>query len=464
LAGTTTVSPVADSYVYAGKSVNYGTSTLLRVDGSPMTRTLLKFQRPSGTVTSVKLRVYKTAGPASSSLAVRKALSESWSEGGVTYANQPRFSETLASATKPANGWVEIRLPASSLNASGTTTFVLTRPSTTSITLASRESSYDPQLVTTTSTPTPTPTPSPTPTPTPTPTPAPPPSGACPAGSKVMTSGSIASQLAATPAGGTLCLNGGSYSVSSTVAVTKTVKIVGVGSPKITQTFTGDVFSVTAPNVTIQGLTMVGANRRRTGESCSGTGAIAVGAVSGVKILSNTADSFTCGIQLSGTSSFAVSGNRLSRIKYAGITTYPASNGTIDGNTLTDVDHDGPLGENAYGIVVGGDVSRSIVVSNNAVRNAPTWECYDTHDGQSIDFLNNTCVAPGRVGINHVNSGIADPSGRVEGNTIDAGGIHNQWNSIAFGGYGTVKNNIIKGFGSCMFWTPHATVSGNSCS
>ena len=110
----------------------------------------------------------------------------------------------------------------------------------------------------------------------------------------------------------------------------------------------------------------------------------------------------------------------------------------IDSNTITDLDVDGPLGENAYGIVASGNLSRSIVISNNMVNRAPTWECYDTHDGQSINYLNNTCIAPGRVGINHVNSGVADPSGRVEGNTIDAGGIHTQWNSITFGGSGTI--------------------------
>ena len=116
--------------------------------------------------------------------------------------------------------------------------------------------------------------------------------------------------------------------------------------------------------------------------------------------------------------------------------TFPATNGVIDSNTVTDVNHDGALGDNAYGIVASGNLSRTSSSRTTWFATAPTWECYDTHDGQSIDFLNNTCIAPGRVGINHVNGGIADPSGRVEGNTIDAGGIHTQWNSITFGGCG----------------------------
>jgi hypothetical protein len=469
-AGTITVAPAADSFVSSShSSTNYGNGVSLRADGSPTRFALLKFPRPAGAITALKLRVHRVGGSDAAGVNIRKALTENWTEKGVTYSNRPGRSSTLAS---PAvrKGWNEISLPVSTLNASGTTTIVLDRDGSRDVTLASRESSYSAQLIVTTSdaTPTPTPTPSATPTPapsaTPTPTPTPTPPGGCPAGSRVVTGGSIATELANTAAGGILCLNGGSYSVSATIGVSKSVTLVGVNSPRLTQTFTGNFFQVSAANVTIQGLTMTGANGNRTGESCAGTGAIRVGAVAGVKIVSNTADTFTCGIQLNGTSSFSVTGNRLSRVKYAAITTFPATDGVISGNTVTDLNVDGPLGQNAYGIVISGNLSRNVTVSNNMVNRAPTWECYDTHDGQSIDFLSNTCIGPGRVGINHVNSGIADPSGRVEGNTIDAGGLTSQWNSIAFGGYGTVANNVIKGFGSCMFWTPKISPAGNTCS
>jgi hypothetical protein len=479
-AATTTVYPVADAYVSSSTAAgNYGTATSLRTDSNPLRIAFLKFERPAGTITGLKLQVYRTAGSGSTPLVLRTVDSENWTETGVTYRNRPgRTTFNAGSLAGGGAGWVETAVPVSALNASGTTTLAIERASSRNVSVASRETSNAPRLIVTTgdATPTPTPTATPTPpasTPTPTPTPPPastptptptPPAGGCPASSRVITGGNIAGEVANTATGGTLCLNGGSYSVSSTITVTKAVTILGINSPRLTQTFTGNFFQVNAANVTIQGLTITGANRNRTGESCGGTGAIRVGAVSGVKILSNTADTFTCGIELDGTSSFSVNGNRLSRVKYAAITTYPATNGVIDSNTITDLNVDGPLGENAYGIVAGGNVSRSIVISNNMVNRAPTWECYDTHDGQSIDFLNNTCIAPGRVGINHVNSGITDPSGRVEGNTLDAGGIHTQWNSITFGGSGTVANNVIKGFGSCMFWTPKITPTGNTCS
>ena len=412
---------------------NYGTTTSLRSENDPLRIAFLKFKRPAGTVTGLRLRVYRTAGSGTTPLVLRTVDSENWTETGVTFLNRPgRTTFNAGSLAGGGAGWAETTVPVSALNASGTTTLAIERASSSSVSVASRETANAPRLIVTTSdaTPTPTPTATPTPpaaTPTPTPTPPPaatptptptPPASGCPVSSRVITGGSIAGELANTAAGGTLCLNGGSYSVAATITVTKAVTIVGVGSPRLTQTFTGNFFQVSAANVTIQGLTMTGANRNRTGESCGGTGAIRVGAVSGVKILSNTADTFTCGIQLNGTSSFSVNGNRLSRVKYAAITTFPATNGVIDSNTITDLDVDGPLGENAYGIVASGNLSRSIVISNNMVNRAPTWECYDTHDGQSIDFLNNTCIAPGRVGINHVNSGVADPSGRVEGNTI----------------------------------------------
>jgi parallel beta-helix repeat protein len=209
---------------------------------------------------------------------------------------------------------------------------------------------------------------------------------------------------------------------------------------------------------------MTGANRNRTGGACNGTGAVRVSAVTGVKILSNTGGTLTCGIQLNGASSFSITGNRLSQVKYSAIEVYAASNGVVDGNTITDVNVDGPLGENAYGIAVTGNISRSVTVSNNMVNRAPTWECYDTHDGQSINFFDNTCIAPGRAGINMTNSGIANPYGRVEGNTIDAGGVHTQWNSIVVVGTGTLANNVIRGFGSCLFYAPNLTPTGNVCS
>jgi parallel beta-helix repeat protein len=461
-AATSTLGPVSDTYVnQSSPGTNYASSTTLRMDGSPVRRTLLKFQRPAGNITSLKLRIWKTGGTATSTITVKKATSESWTNRGVTWNNQPGRGALVASKTNPANGWVDFTIPVSALNASGTTTFVLERGNSDGVTITSWESTSDPHLAITTADAT---APAPTPPPTTQPAPAPAPPTGCPSGSNVITSGSIASALSSTPAGGTLCLNGGTYSVGSTIAVDKNVTITGVNAPQLTQSFTGNFFRVGASNVTIRGLTMTGANRTRTGESCGGTGAVWVGAVSGTRIDSNVLDTFTCGIMLNGATSFSISGNRLSRVKYAGITTFPAANGTISSNTLTDVNHDGPLGQNAYGIVVSGNLSRGIVVSGNTVRNAPTWECFDTHDGQSIDFLNNTCIAPGRVGINHVNAGIADPSGRVEGNTIDAAGLGTQWNSITFGGTGTVNGNIIKGFGSCAIWSPKTSPSGNACS
>ena len=65
-AATATVTPVADAYVMADQpAVNFGTSTGLRVDGSPIANAYLKFdvQGLSATPARATLRVFtNTAG------------------------------------------------------------------------------------------------------------------------------------------------------------------------------------------------------------------------------------------------------------------------------------------------------------------------------------------------------------------------------------------------------------------
>lgn len=285
----------------------------------------------------------------------------------------------------------------------------------------------------------------------------------CPPGSNVSTGGDLAAAVAATPTGGTLCLDGGSHSVPDTVWLWRSMSIVGVNAPELTQTFSGWFFQVTASDVRIEGVTMVGADRSRTGESCSGSGAVRVNAVSRTEVLDNVALTSTCGILLDGSSDFSVHGNTIAEVGYAGIAASAVTRGSITSNAVADVNHDGALGENAYGIVISGMLSQDVRVSGNRVERAPTWECFDTHGGQSIDFLGNTCVGPGRVGISSIATGAWFPSGRIEGNHIDAGGLDSAWNSIAFAGAGSVQGNTIAGFGDCLIWAPNATVSANAC-
>ena len=81
--------PVADSYVNQSlPTTNYGTSTQLRVDGSPFVRSYLRFnvQNLSGRVTRATLRIY--ANSAASSGCVANIVGDNtWTETGLTYNN-----------------------------------------------------------------------------------------------------------------------------------------------------------------------------------------------------------------------------------------------------------------------------------------------------------------------------------------------------------------------------------------
>lgn len=101
--GTTlTFAPTDDSYVDSSNpTVNYGTSTRLGVDGSPVARSLLKFNvtgaAASCTVTSAKLRL--TVGATTNDNSpyggdVYGVADTTWTEGAVTWNNQPAASTT----------------------------------------------------------------------------------------------------------------------------------------------------------------------------------------------------------------------------------------------------------------------------------------------------------------------------------------------------------------------------------
>jgi hypothetical protein len=82
--GSETLSDVADAYTDASQTTtNYGTQTVLWADGSPIRRVWLKFQAPSITATSAKLRFYVQSSASSSPVTVNVAP-ESWTETGLT--------------------------------------------------------------------------------------------------------------------------------------------------------------------------------------------------------------------------------------------------------------------------------------------------------------------------------------------------------------------------------------------
>jgi chitodextrinase len=150
---TFTFVPVADSYVNeSSPTMNYGLSSTLRTDGSPLVRSYLRFnvQGLVGTVTKATLRVY-AASSSTVGYDIRGVSDNSWGEATLNYTNAPAFGPVLASSGPfTASVWTEVDVTPL-INGDGTYSLALTTPHTTAISFASREAGANaPQLVITT--------------------------------------------------------------------------------------------------------------------------------------------------------------------------------------------------------------------------------------------------------------------------------------------------------------------------
>ncbi len=177
LASTFTLNPVADAFVNASNpATNYGADTQLRVDGSPVTTSYLRFSVSglSGSVTRAILRVYANSA-LNTGIAAQRVASNTWSESTLDYDNAPAVGSVVASSSViSASTWVSLDVT-SYVAGNGTYSIALTSTNPTALSLASRESANKPQLVLAvnpaTVTPTPAATVEPSATPTHTPTP-----------------------------------------------------------------------------------------------------------------------------------------------------------------------------------------------------------------------------------------------------------------------------------------------------
>ncbi len=153
--GSTTLTPTADAKVdSSAPSTNYATAAL-RVDASPVVRSYLKFDASSvtGTVQNVTLRIWATSAQ-SVGFDAYAVLDTSWTETGLTYANQPTgsISSTKLGSSGPvaAGTWKTIDVT-TLLTGPGVYSIVLETTSSTALALASREdATHAPQLVVTT--------------------------------------------------------------------------------------------------------------------------------------------------------------------------------------------------------------------------------------------------------------------------------------------------------------------------
>ncbi len=142
---------VADSYVSdAAAATNYGTGTALRVDGSPLVRSYLRFnvQGITGGVSQASLRVFANSAQ-SVGYEVHAVADSSWGETAITFANAPPFAAGSAGSSGPASTGIWTTVDVTSLiTGNGLVSLALTTPNTTALSLASRESGGNaPQLI-----------------------------------------------------------------------------------------------------------------------------------------------------------------------------------------------------------------------------------------------------------------------------------------------------------------------------
>jgi hypothetical protein len=150
--GSATLTPVADAKVDSSVPTSNFATTALRVDASPDIRSYLKFDTSAvtGTVQSATLRIWATSTQ-SVGFDVYAVGDSSWTETGITFANQPSstISTTKLGSSGPvvAGTWKTVDVTALVVKP-GVYSVVLETTSLTALALASREdATHPPQLV-----------------------------------------------------------------------------------------------------------------------------------------------------------------------------------------------------------------------------------------------------------------------------------------------------------------------------
>jgi hypothetical protein len=150
---TTPFAPVADSYVDASApTVNHGSETQIRVDGSPVVRSYLRFNVTglTGTVTNATLRIWANSAQTTGYDAYPVA-DTTWGETTITDSNAPVFGAKLGSSGKvTASTWTSVNVTAA-VSGNGTYSFGLSTTNATALGLSSRTGANPAQLVITTS-------------------------------------------------------------------------------------------------------------------------------------------------------------------------------------------------------------------------------------------------------------------------------------------------------------------------
>jgi len=145
---TFTFVPIADTYVHVGTASTTSGVGDLRVDGSPVLNSYLRFgiQGLSGTVTRATLRLH-VYNSSPLGYIVHRVDDNHWNEAKLHYLDAPAIGSALGSSgAYGANTWVEVDVT-SYITRNGTYSLALTTTSYTAIRLVGRELPNSPQLI-----------------------------------------------------------------------------------------------------------------------------------------------------------------------------------------------------------------------------------------------------------------------------------------------------------------------------
>ncbi len=148
---SSTFSPEADTYVNASSpATNFGTNTALRLDASPDLHSYVRFnvQGTAGRpVVQARVRVF-TNNSSTPGIQVWAVSDNGWGEKTMIYTNAPVLGTMLSSSgSVSANSWVTFDVT-SYISTDGAYSFGITTPSSTAMSVASRESGANaPQLI-----------------------------------------------------------------------------------------------------------------------------------------------------------------------------------------------------------------------------------------------------------------------------------------------------------------------------
>ena len=149
---TLTLTPMADSYVDSSNpTAMHGSSTQLRIDGSPLVYSYLMFDLSSvpGTIQGLTLKVEATSS-SSTGYTVWPVADNSWSESAITWNNAPAIGSASVGSSGGFSGNTLTSAGVSSLiNGNGLLSMAMLDTNSTAVAFSSREGSVPPQLVVT---------------------------------------------------------------------------------------------------------------------------------------------------------------------------------------------------------------------------------------------------------------------------------------------------------------------------